>query len=80
MMDLLDVQFETYIDPNTGKQAIRVKQTDNNKLDGTFLIYRHTESLFFLLLLFILEIQFEIVTDASGKQVLRMIQQIPKTG
>ncbi|CAF4339793.1 unnamed protein product [Rotaria socialis] len=58
MMDLLDAQFETYIDPKTGKQAIRVKQGDNSRPN---------------------DVKFEIVTDASGKQSLRMIQEIPKT-
>jgi N-dimethylarginine dimethylaminohydrolase len=36
MMELLDAQFETYIDTKTGKQAIRVKQNDDNELDGNF--------------------------------------------
>ncbi|CAF4410074.1 unnamed protein product, partial [Rotaria magnacalcarata] len=58
MMDLLDAQFETYIDPKTGKQAIRVKQGGGSGPD---------------------DVKFEIVTDASGKQSLRMIQEIPKT-
>lgn len=58
MTELLDTQFETYIDTTTGKQAIRIKQTDSNGSDG----------------------KLEIVTDASGKQVLRMVQEIPKTG
>lgn len=29
MTELLDAQFETYIDAQTGKQAIRVKQNTN---------------------------------------------------
>ena len=37
MTDLLDAQFETYIDAKTGKQAIRVKPGDGNKSDGTVL-------------------------------------------
>jgi N-dimethylarginine dimethylaminohydrolase len=36
MMELLDAQFETYIDTKTGKQAIRIKQNDDNALDGNF--------------------------------------------
>ncbi|CAF4847486.1 unnamed protein product [Rotaria sp. Silwood1] len=59
MMELLDAQFETYIDEKTGKQAIRVKQTDGSNGPD--------------------DVKFEIVTDASGKQVLRMVQEIPKT-
>ncbi|CAF1162643.1 unnamed protein product [Rotaria sordida] len=59
MMELLDAQFETYIDEKTGKQAIRVKQIDGSNGPD--------------------DIKFEIVTDASGKQVLRMVQEIPKT-
>jgi hypothetical protein len=47
MMELLDTQFETYIDPNTGKQAIRVKQNDNNKLDGIFQIHNNSGSFLF---------------------------------
>lgn len=34
MTELLDTQFETYIDSKTGKQAIRIKQTDSNDHDG----------------------------------------------
>jgi hypothetical protein len=34
MTELLDAQFETYIDAETGKQAIRVKQNPNNGPDG----------------------------------------------
>ena len=30
MTELLDAQFETYVDPKTGKQAVRVKQGTNN--------------------------------------------------
>jgi hypothetical protein len=35
MTELLDAQFETYIDTKTGKQAIRVKQSDNGP-DGNY--------------------------------------------
>ena len=34
MMELLDAQFETYIDPKTGKQTVRIKQSDENGLTG----------------------------------------------
>lgn len=37
MMELLDTQFETYIDTKTGKQSIRIKQTDDNKLDRIYI-------------------------------------------
>ena len=30
MTGLLDAQFETYVDPKTGKQAVRLKQGTNN--------------------------------------------------
>jgi hypothetical protein len=33
-MDMLDVQFETYIDTETGQRAIRIKQTDDHRSDG----------------------------------------------
>ncbi len=34
MMELLDAQFETYIDTETGKQAIRIKQNGDNVSNG----------------------------------------------
>lgn len=79
MTELLDAQFETYIDEKTGQQAIRVKTTGDNKLDGLFLII-YQISLLGLFFCFLLDVKFEIATDASGKQVLRMVQEIPKTG
>jgi hypothetical protein len=76
MMELLDTQFETYIDTKTGKQSIRIKQTDDNKLDRIYsLKTKRFKSLFFNLI----DVKFEIITDASGKQLLRMIQEIPTT-
>lgn len=35
MMELLDAEFETYVDPTTGKQSIRVKQTEGAGSTGT---------------------------------------------
>lgn len=77
MTELLDAQFETYIDAKTGQQAIRIKADSDNKHDGISLINLHHTLRLFLLRL---DVKFEIVTDASGKQVLRMVQEIPKTG
>jgi hypothetical protein len=75
MTELLDAQFETYIDTKTGKQAIRVKQSDNGP-DGNYEKFHEKEKAS----LFILDVKFEVVTDASGKQTLRMVVQIPTTG
>lgn len=77
MTELLDAQFETYIDAKTGQQAVRIKANSDHKHDGISLINSHRT--FGIFLLFV-DVKFEIVTDASGKQVLRMVQEIPKTG
>lgn len=44
MTELLDAQFETYIDAKTGQQAIRIKADSDNKHDGISLINLHHTS------------------------------------
>ena len=48
MTELLDAQFETYIDTKTGKQAIRVKQNDSNGPDGKYQNYHRKINPYYL--------------------------------